>query len=72
MAYESSSSVEILNDKSESMVELRGLANEPIRDNNDFFLLEDIETPGKDVMLDKEVNLLFAIREVFDCAAFYV
>ena len=47
----------------EKQKELEELESQPIREHNDFYTLEDIIISDEKV-IDKEVNLLFTIREV--------
>lgn len=58
---ESISSIELLDEsKRPDLVSLKSV---PIRDHNDFYFLEDIVADEKN-KIDKEVNLLFCVREV--------
>lgn len=37
----------------------------PIRDHNDYFTLEDINLAANNNLINKDINLLFLIREVY-------
>ena len=57
---ESEDAIEILDEVNE----FNGLINEPIRQHNDFYTLENVEIANPDEICQKSVNLLFIIREI--------
>lgn len=58
---ENLSKIELLNDQESQ--EYEKLKNLPIREPTDYYVLEDIKS-SEQILNDKYVNLLFAIREV--------
>ncbi len=60
---ENQSSIELLDENDPAKNEFDNFKNVPIRDSNDYYMLDDLVTVGKS-LANREVNLLFAIREV--------
>lgn len=63
IVYENQSSIELLAENDPAQGEFDNIKNIPIRDSNDYYMLDDLVTVGES-LANREVNLLFAIREV--------